>query len=34
MIRRAWEAVVDVGMLLALFLLLLLGWILGVELED
>lgn len=34
MIRRAWEAVADVGMLLALFLLLLLGWILGVELED
>ncbi len=34
MIRRAWEAVADVGMLLALFLLLFLGWILGVELED
>jgi len=34
MIRRAWEAVADVGMLLALFLLLFLGWILGVKLED
>ncbi len=34
MIRRAWEAVADVGMLLALFLLLLLGWIFGVELEE
>ena len=33
MIRRAWEAVADVGMLLALFLLLL-GWIFGVELEE
>lgn len=34
MIRRAWETVADVGMLLALFLLLLLGWIFGVELEE
>lgn len=34
MIRRAWEAVAAVGMLLALFLLLLLGWIFGVELEE
>lgn len=34
MIRRAWDAVADVGMLLALFLLLFLGWILGVELKD
>ena len=34
MTRRAWEALADVGMLLALFLLLLLGWIFGVELEE
>lgn len=34
MTRRAWEAVADVGTLLALFLLLLLGWIFGVELEE
>lgn len=34
MIRRAWEAVAAAGMIAGLFLLLLLGWILGVELED
>lgn len=34
MIRRAWEAVVNVGMLLALFLLLFLGWLFGLDLEE
>lgn len=34
MIRRAWEAVAEAGMVLVLFLLLILGWICGVELED
>ena len=34
MIRRAWDAVADVGMLLTLFLLLFLGWIFGLDLED
>lgn len=34
MIRRAWEVVAETCMLLALFLLLFLGWILGIELDE
>lgn len=34
MIRRAWEAAAEACMLLALFLLLFLGWIFGLDLED
>lgn len=34
MIRRAWEAVVDAAMITALFLLLFLGWLFGLDLED
>lgn len=34
MIRRAWEAVAEASMVLVLFLMLILGWICSVELED
>lgn len=34
MIRRAREAVGEAGMVLALILLLLLGWVFGLELDD
>lgn len=34
MIRRAWEAVAEAGMVLALSLLLCLCWICGLDLEE
>ena len=34
MIRRAWEAVADAGMVVVLSALLLLCWIAGVELDE
>lgn len=34
MIRRAWEALASAGMVLTLFLLLLLGSVFGLELDD
>lgn len=34
MIRRAWDAVAEAGVVLVLFLLLILAWICGVKLED